>query len=73
IDNYNYVPAGGEKIKEFLIEKGPIIVALCWNGTWDEDDIFRCEDDLCSSENDSYHAVVITGYDDVGGVLDCKE
>jgi len=68
IEGYGGVfPFDQENIKNHLIEKGPLVVTLCWNGTWDEDDIFRCEDDLCSSENDSYHAVIITGYDDVGG------
>ena len=49
------------EIKSYLIENGPLSVAMHWGGTWDGDHVYHCSD---SGVN---HAVVIVGYDDAGG------
>jgi len=62
IDDYGSVPAGRENMKSYLIEKGPLVVSLCMNGYWDEDNIYRCD----KTPGDP-HAIVIVGYNDIEG------
>jgi len=63
IDATGSVPSDIETIKAYLIDKGPLaaILGVGWEygGGFDEDGIYRCEDD--SGTN---HAVVIVGYDE---------
>ena len=65
ISQTGYVNSDPQTIKQQLVEKGPLAVALGYGsdygGYWDGD-IYRCNDD--SGMN---HAVVIVGYDDAGG------
>lgn len=65
IDASDYVPNDPEAIKEHIIGKGPLSVAMGTGSTcgayWDGD-IYRCTNDDCIT-----HCVVIVGYDDAGG------
>lgn len=65
IDEVGYIPywTDDQLIKEYLIEKGPILVTLNMDGNFDSDKIYRCGDYIPSS----YHAMVLVGYDDIGG------
>ncbi|MGD0764680.1 MAG: C1 family peptidase, partial [Dehalococcoidia bacterium] len=58
------VPTG--QIKQYLIDKGPLSVALGvgsgYGGAFDAQGVYRCTNDAGAN-----HAVVITGYDDAGG------
>jgi len=55
------LPDDVETIKKYLIKKGPLSVAMKYDGYWDKD-IYRCSDDYGVN-----HAVVIVGYNDIGG------
>ncbi len=63
INETGSVPNDIETIKVYLIEKGPLSVAIGmgqdFGGSFDGNGIYRCSDD-----NDVNHAVVITGYNE---------
>ncbi|MFZ2070900.1 MAG: C1 family peptidase [Halobacteriota archaeon] len=65
IDETGSVPSDIETIKDSLIEKGPLSVAMGigseFGGYFDVNGVYRCTDD-----NDVNHAVVIAGYDETG-------
>jgi subtilisin-like proprotein convertase family protein/C1A family cysteine protease/putative hemolysin len=72
IDAYGGVSSSPSQIKQSLIDKGPLSVAMgigSWlddedqeqGGYWDGD-VYRCTDDSYAN-----HAVVIAGYNDAGG------
>lgn len=63
IDSFGYVPGDREVIKEYLVEKGPIVAVVDWGTAYyDSNGILRCKG--TSSER---HAVLIVGYNDTGG------
>jgi hypothetical protein len=51
-----------QRIKQLLVNYGPIAAMVNMSGYWDED-IFRCSGGTGSPN----HVVVLTGYDDAGG------
>jgi len=61
IDDYGYVPNGRENIKNYLIEKGPLVISMDWGAGYYDNGIRRC-----SGSSTSWHAVVIVGYNDSG-------
>jgi len=61
---YNAGANDRDKMKQNLVEKGPLSVALDFGGTRDANGIYRCD---CSSGCSFTHAVVIVGYDDTQG------
>lgn len=64
IDAVGWVPASQSQIKQSVLDKGPLTVAMgigsTYGGYWDGD-IYRCTND--SGAN---HGVIIAGYDDAG-------
>ena len=62
IDERGYVPSNKEAIKQYLVDTGPVAVAMgyggAYGGHWDGD-IYRCTRDVGAN-----HAVVIVGYDE---------
>jgi hypothetical protein len=64
IDTAAPVPPG--QIKQYLVSKGPISVAMGvgsqYGGGFDAQGVYRCTDDTGAN-----HAVIIAGYDDAGG------
>jgi len=62
VDNTEYVPDDRETIKNYLIEKGPLVASLDWGAGYYDNGIFRC-----SGSSSSWHAVVIVGYNDAEG------
>ncbi|MBN1285424.1 MAG: DUF11 domain-containing protein [Anaerolineae bacterium] len=69
IDSWAWVAPDQQSIKQNLITYGPIAVAMGVgngesgiNGHFDENDVYRCDDDSKKG-----HAVIIVGYDDEGG------
>jgi C1A family cysteine protease len=55
------VPSDQATIKQYAVDEGPLAVALDMDGTFDNG-IYRC-----ASPDELNHAVVIAGYNDVGG------
>jgi len=56
-----------EEIKTYLIEKGPLPAGLFWDGEYDGD-VYRCnENDPNYPHPRTGHAIVIVGYNDIGG------
>lgn len=63
IDNVMHFDSlSDEDIKSYLVEKGPLAVGLMMDGYFDQNNIYRCENPTSGA-----HAVVIVGYDDIGG------
>ena len=65
VESYGAVAADAASIKQNLVDKGPIVVSMGMGdefGGYFDGDIYRC-----SSDSSTNHAVVIAGYDDVGG------
>jgi len=64
IDAVGWVPASQSQIKQSVVDKGPLTVAMGWGssyGGYFDGDIYRCTND--SGVN---HGVIIAGYDDAG-------
>jgi len=60
IDNWGVVPQNEQTIKQYLIEKGPIVTYIAMDGYFDSNGIYRCNNP--SGQN---HAVVLVGYNDI--------
>ncbi len=64
IDTVAPVPSG--QIKQYLVDKGPLAVALgvgsSYGGGFDGQRVYRCK-----SDSGANHAVIIAGYSDAGG------
>jgi len=67
ISDWGHVPLGEtpiENTREYLIDKGPLAATLTMSGEFDPvSGVYRCT----TVDWDHAHAVVITGYDNVGG------
>ncbi len=63
INTYGYV--SDELIKNFLIN-GPLPASMYYAGSWDSNNIYRCDEDSPDYPH-SGHAIVIVGYNDTGG------
>ncbi len=63
VDDYGYAGTDPDGIKNALIEYGPLMASMEWEGSgnWDGD-IYRCDTDDTTN-----HAIMIVGYDDAGG------
>ncbi|MFH1445662.1 MAG: C1 family peptidase [Nanoarchaeota archaeon] len=64
IDSYGKVPNDQGKIKAELMINGPLLAVFSMEGSFDADTyIYRCDEEIAPIN----HAVVIVGYDDIGG------
>jgi putative hemolysin/PKD repeat protein len=59
VDETGYVGSNIETIRQYLVEKGPLAVAMRYGGSFGADGIYRCNIDSPAN-----HAVVIVGYDE---------
>ena len=59
VDETGDVPANIETMKQYLVEKGPLAVAMRYGGSFGADGIYRC-----TVDSPANHAVVIVGYDE---------
>jgi C1A family cysteine protease/subtilisin-like proprotein convertase family protein len=50
------------QIKQAIIDKGPVSVCLNFDGDFDGQNVYRCDDDYNTN-----HCVVVLGYNDTGG------
>jgi len=68
IDSYEILEYDSDyEIKQALVENGPLVTYINMEGYWDGD-IYRCNsEDEVPEGIDRYHAIVLVGYDDVGG------
>jgi parallel beta-helix repeat protein len=66
IDEMGRVPSNQTVMKQYLIDKGPLVVAIGigsnFGGYWDSNNIYRC-----TIDSGSNHNILITGYNDTGG------